>query len=214
MIGFIGADPVGRERIVRHFRSSPGWCFEFCDGVPAELNAALRRSDVIVLPAELFLANTGECRAADRPVLPYGAAQLLSPCFLAGCCDYLRDGFGLDELFHRLAGAMPLRPFRWNGAMVTLERCAIRCGSGSELLSWSEYRVLQTLLRNRGLAVARETLYQAFSERERANSRAIDMHVSNLRSKLNRLAGRSGREAAASQLQSVRGIGYRLVVCE
>ncbi len=214
MIGFIGADPVARERIVRHFRSTPDWSFEFFGSETSDLHAARRRSDVIVSPAELFLAHASEFRDADRPVLAFGAAQLLSSCFLAGCSDYLRDGFGLDELFHRLAGALPLRPFRWNGALVTLERCALRCGNRRELLSWSEYRVLQTLLRNRGWAVARETLYHAFSERERAASRAIDMHVSNLRRKLNRLAGRSGREAVVSQLQSVRGIGYRLIACE
>ncbi len=214
VVEFIGATLGLEERLLRYFGPAFEWEFRFVDTPPPDVCGWKRSVDVIVAPAELFLAKTQSFCAAQRPVVVHGARDHLSACFLSGCSDYLREPFGADELFHRVAAALPRARFQWLGMPVVLEVAGVRCGERLQPLRFAEQRILQTLLRNCGVPVAREALHRTFSHRELGASRVIDVHVSNLRRKLDHLVQHASPSIAASQLQAIRGLGYRFGPCE
>lgn len=76
-------------------------------------------------------------------------------------------------------------------------------GSEELPLTSSEYNLLETLARQAGQVVDKETLSeQALGKKLTAYDRSIDMHMSKLRHKL----GDNGQDI----IQTVRGIGYQL----
>lgn len=68
-------------------------------------------------------------------------------------------------------------------------------------LTAREFDVLAALARNAGRVVTRQHLMRRIWRTDDAGSRSVDVHVARLRSKLG---------AAARQLVTVRGVGYRL----
>jgi DNA-binding response OmpR family regulator len=78
-------------------------------------------------------------------------------------------------------------------------------GSPVELTS-TEFNLLEVLARNAGKVVTKGELSERGLGRPLARfDRSVDVHVSNLRQKLGRLA--DGR----SYIETVRGVGYQLV---
>ena len=68
-------------------------------------------------------------------------------------------------------------------------------------LTLLEYRLLETLIERRGRVQNRRQLLQAVWDTNAAiETRTVDMHVGRLRTKLG---------AAASLVETVRGVGYR-----
>jgi DNA-binding response OmpR family regulator len=180
-------------------------------------NAALiaQQFDVIVL--DLMLPDTsGEDllrswreRADDTPVLVLTArgfvldrVRLLN----LGADDYLIKPFDLLELSARLRA---LGRRQGGKDKATLEYGSLLLSRSEHVVMWSgmrieltkrEYRILESLLRNRDRVLSRrqmeETLY-GFGEEIESN--AIEVHVHNLRRKLSR-----------GLIETVRGSGYRL----
>ncbi len=90
---------------------------------------------------------------------------------------------------------------------VELEPTARRASvDGEEIeLTSSEYNVLATLMKNVGAVISKaELTEQALHKKLEAYDRSIDMHVSNLRSKLK-------TKNKPSPIKTVRGIGYMYV---
>lgn len=82
-------------------------------------------------------------------------------------------------------------------------------GVGELPLTEAELRLLSSLLGHAGKPLSREALCKSVLRRAwRPGERSLDLHVSNLRSKLREFA------PDALQIQSVRGIGYRLLINE
>lgn len=212
-VAVVDAPPVMQERIRLQFGDSPDWSVRFLEGSAADSKRLRRSADLLVLPAALMLAHPERFRALELPLVAYGPASQLSACFLAGCCDYLRTEFAMDELFHRLAALAPVPILVWRGFVVTLEPRAIRLEQTELPLRYAEYRILRTLLRNCGEVVTRAALYRSFAVRSLGSSRAVDMHVANVRRKLDRLVSTPSTSVARSPLETVRGIGYRLTNC-
>jgi two-component system alkaline phosphatase synthesis response regulator PhoP len=70
-------------------------------------------------------------------------------------------------------------------------------------LTGKEFKILVTLVRNKGNVMSREQLYQSIWEKETDNlQRTLDMHVSTLRKKL----GEYG-----SCIKTIRSVGYKFV---
>ena len=66
----------------------------------------------------------------------------------------------------------------------------------------AEYAILECLAREAGRVVSREQLMLSACERQLSPlDRALDVHISHLRSKLNRIGG---------EIVTVRGVGYLL----
>lgn len=188
--------------------------------------------DLYVLPVEQYTGGSMELQAGEPPVIAYGAAELLPLAFDCGCCDYLREPWGVSELRVRAARNLPPRRMRFSWAVVELHRNSLRCiehldterrssnpGGGrpdsvppAVKLSPPETALLKQLLASGGNPVPRECLQYALQHTSRIsrqeNSRAVDVHISGLRKKFNRLAG---YRLMPPPIRSVYGYGYQLI---
>ncbi len=130
--------------------------------------------------------------------------------FEVGADDYITKPFSARELTLRVEAllrrskAEPVSTSRRIAVgPVVLDREAHRVFSeGVEVdLTRLEYRLLEVMLERRGRVQTRRQLLQAVWDTNAAiETRTVDMHVARLRTKLG---------AAASLLETVRGIGYR-----
>lgn len=125
-----------------------------------------------------------------------------------GADDYITKPFGVMELISRVRAV--LRRSRANNAKaeeVTFENITMNTGSrlcvvdGNAVeLTFKEYELLETLLRNAGIVMKRDVLMERIWGIDfEGESRTLDMHVKTLRKKL----GDSGR-----YIQTVRNVGY------
>ncbi len=138
----------------------------------------------------------------DRVIgLEMGADDYLpKPCYprelLARLRAILRRAPALDDQKapdQFTAGRLTLWP---------LQRRVEQAGEALELTA-SEFNVLETLMRAGGEVVSKEQLsQQALGRQHEAYDRSVDVHVSNLRQKLG--------DGAGMEIETVRGIGYRL----
>ncbi len=144
------------------------------------------------------------------PVIVYGPSSLLVHAFHSGCTDYLKDPWEPAEFYVRLVKATSERfyLFRW-GEISFFPFYAVLKGQ-IEALTPQEYLLLFVLRRCVGRAVSRKTLSYALWGEERMETRAIDMHISQLRRKLSRLV--EGKETSPRYtICTVHGQGYLLL---
>ena len=129
---------------------------------------------------------------------------------LAGADDYMVKPFSFDELIARIQAIMR-RPSEALPSVLSIGGLELDPVShvvkqdGNEIsLTLKEFRLLEYFMRHPNQVVNREDLlthlwdfnYEAFSN-------VVDVHIKNLRQKLD-------RANAPSVLETVRGIGYRL----
>ncbi|HLX89191.1 MAG TPA: response regulator transcription factor [Acidimicrobiales bacterium] len=127
-----------------------------------------------------------------------------------GADDYLVKPFQFDELLARLR-ALQRRPANTVGPAltvgdVTLDPASrvVRVGTEEPALTATELAILELLLRRSpGVVDRRAIAVQVWDfEADAVGSNTIDVHMARLRSKL---------AAATARLETVRGVGYRIV---
>jgi DNA-binding response OmpR family regulator len=127
----------------------------------------------------------------------------------AGADDYLIKPFDFSELLARL-NALQRRPALQFGnelccGDLTFDPRTQRCAVGFDVvkLTMTEGAILELLMRRSPLVVTREVIaHHAWQEAYRtAASNTIEAHIARLRSKLG---------ASTAEIQTVRGLGYRV----
>jgi len=196
-------------------------CADGEEGLASALGAQLDLAILdVVLPKRDGFSLLAEIRAA-RPTLPVilvtarGSEQDRVHGLQTGADDYVVKPFSSKELLARVAAVMRRSAERPTdvgrlvlaGRTIDFERREVVRADGSSVqLSEREAELLRYLVQNRGRAIARSELLQrvwGLSTGDLA-TRAIDMHVVNLRDKL---ADPSERPEV---LLTVRGKGYML----
>jgi DNA-binding response OmpR family regulator len=199
-------------RVVREEGGSATWCVDATSG----LRAADQEHDVIVLdwmlPDGSGPAFCEQLRRSSNatPVLMLTARGEVADRVTglrSGADDYLVKPFEIDELLARL-DALIRRNKRLvelhRGAMV-IDRLHRRCTlHGVELdLTAREYELLLRLAVAEGEPVSRTMLLRdVWKTNFDAGSGVLDVHISRLRDKLG---------ANAGCIETVRGVGYRLI---
>ncbi len=109
----------------------------------------------------------------------------------------------VKAVLRRVSGqVLPPEKFQVGNLEVDLAKYIVRCESKDISLTASELRLLAALAKEPGMVKQRPELLAASGDAERfADERTVDAHVKNIRRKLG---------SCGSQLETVRGVGYRL----
>jgi DNA-binding response OmpR family regulator len=129
-----------------------------------------------------------------------------------GADDYLAKPFALIELLSRI-NAVARRKFNITNPDVSLGDFTMKvqarklvCAGTEVDLTKKEYDLLQYLVLNNGKVLTRQQLYEHIWGNildDQYDSNFIDVHIKNLRKKLN-------LHAPSPWLETVRGVGYRI----
>lgn len=126
-----------------------------------------------------------------------------------GADDYLTKPFGMTELVSRVKAT--LRRSKWNtkeqsvyriGELyVNTENHTVFVNESEVVLSFKEFALLSALLEAGGKVLSREQLFMKVWGEYYGESRTLDVHIRNLRNKL---------ETAGQYIQTVKNIGYKI----
>lgn len=213
-------DPAIREVLGAYLRQEGYEVVEAADGL--EALGKIPQASLVVL--DLMLPRLSGWEVArelrrDYPELPVlmltakGEEEERIRGLDLGADDYVTKPFSPREVVARvkavLRRANPLESaatvLRAGPLEIDTERVMARVGASRLELTPTEFRLLETLARTPGRAFTRQELLEAALPDSDALERVIDVHLKNLRKKLE-AAGATGL------LETVRGVGYRLWV--
>ncbi len=191
------------------------------DGVRALAAVRAHPPDLVVLDLGLPKLDGLEVarairRDSDLPIIMLTARVDEEDRLLGlevGADDYLAKPFSPRELVARVRAVLrrsarhaPQGPIlRVAGLTIDVPALSVRRGSESIELTPTEFRIVTALARHPGRVLTRAQLLDAAHPDDvESFDRAIDSHVKNIRRKLE-------PEGAARVIESVYGIGYRMV---
>jgi DNA-binding response OmpR family regulator len=155
--------------------------------------------------------NTGN-NAAIIIITARGAVEDKVMGLDLGADDYLAKPFALVELLSRIQ-AVARRKFNISNQnlkigefTLELQSRKVLCDGNEVIITKKEYDLLHYLLINRNKVLTRNQLYEHIWGNildDQYDSNFIDVHIKNLRKKLN-------DHALTPWLETVRGIGYRI----
>lgn len=204
-VQFLFTDPELESRL--------RWYFDKVDDLQARFRNEFSGApvpDVLVFPAERLtsVVEMAGYAFSHVPRLAYGPASLLKACFNAGCSDYVREPWDIDELHIRLGRSVSFRRFRVAGKVLEMAPGYLSGPRDTCGISHGEYLVLRLLVGHTDTVVPREVFFYALRRDVSTDSRLVDVYISRLRKKLEAAVGVLPEEAG---IQSVRGVGYRLI---
>jgi len=130
----------------------------------------------------------------------------------AGADDYIAKPFGMMELLARVRANLRRRTAIESNSDATLCVGCIEMRASSHtvtvegqpiLLTFKEFELLYTLLKNQGVVMSRQKLLESvWGIDSEIETRTVDVHIGTLRQKLGR---------AGELIETVRGVGYRVI---
>ena len=212
-------DDTELAALMRTFLTGHGIGLDVCLDGDSGLHAALSgRYDLIILDVMMpkldgFTVLKRLRERSRTPVLMLTARADHKSRIIGlegGADDYLPKPFDPLELLARVRAILRRSGPPPAGQPSSVEIGGVRIDAGSRTVTRNgapvevtsiEYDVLDTLLRSAGRVVSRDELMHRLYQREATPfDRAIDVHVSHLRKKL---------EGARAVIRTVRGVGYQ-----
>jgi two-component system response regulator RegX3 len=195
------------------------------DGTAALAAARERAYDIVILDVMLpGISGTDVCRAlraeSDVPILMLTARDAEVDRVLGlelGADDYVTKPFSTAELLSRVRAILRRRELdrvtgggatvrRLGGLQIDLGRHEVLVDGDRVHLTLSEFKVLALLAEQPDNVISRRELMQNLWASEHVgDEHACEVHISNLRRKIERDASRPER------LVTVRGLGYKLL---
>ncbi len=211
-------DDQDLAELLRDFMARHGFALDWADRPSAGLERLAERPDLVLLDIMLPEADGFEvCRrirasGSAVPVIMLTArgddADRIRG-LRGGADDYLPKPFNPLELLARVEAVLrripPAPPAEPSSKGLDPDRRSL-CLDGREVpLTPSEYRIMEAMVDQPGRAFTRDQLLELMDEAGAVDSfdRAIDIHVSRLRSKL------EDDPKQPRHLLTVRGVGYR-----
>jgi two-component system response regulator RegX3 len=196
---------------------------EFADGESALEATRSARYDVLVLDVRLpGLSGIEICRRlrgeSDVPILILTAMDAEVDRVLgleAGADDYVTKPFSVAELVSRVRAILRRRELdrassfgvrRVGSLELDVSRHEVRLDGATIRLTPSEFRLLALLAEEpERVYTRREIMRHLWNSSYVGDERACDIHVSNLRRKIEATPG------SPSRLVTIRGVGYKLL---
>lgn len=213
-------DDTELSELLTQYLSLEGFkCHSVYDGETAIKKALNQRFDAIILDVMLPKANGFEVLKAIRPHLEVPILMLTARGddidriigLEIGADDYLQKPCNPRELIARLK-AILRRTQKQPPAKSIIEKQGIHLDCIRHIvthhekildLTNAEFRILEMLMKSPGQAYSKEELTEyALGRKYTAFDRSIDVHISNLRSKL------GDEQTKEPLIKTIRGFGY------
>lgn len=171
--------------------------------LPSEFYAEYRNKKVdlvlldIMLPEEDGLTILKKIRAEDKlmPVIMLTAKDSEFDKVTGldmGADDYIAKPFGMTELVSRIRAVLrrtrltadASKIYTVGGLELDTEKHIVKVDGNEIYLSFKEYSILEILLESDGKAVTREELFSKVWGEYYGESRTLDVHIKNIRTKL------------------------------
>lgn len=128
-----------------------------------------------------------------------------------GADDYVPKPFGMMELTARIRALLrrsdtgqPEGDYSMGSLHLSTQSRTVRVDDEEVLLTYKEFELLLLLIENSNRVLTRDRLLDSvWGHNFDGESRTVDVHIGNLRSKLGR---------AGDMIETVRGVGYKLTV--
>ncbi len=126
-----------------------------------------------------------------------------------GADDYIAKPFGMTELVSRIRAVMrrtklmtaKSKTYTVGELELDMEKHIVKVDGREVYLSFKEYSILEVLLSAGGKAVTREEMFAKVWGEYYGESRTLDVHIKNLRTKLG---------TAGKYIQTIKNVGYRM----
>jgi len=138
-----------------------------------------------------------------------GDQKDIARSFNAGCADFLKDPWNNEELEARIFKVLNVKKNHLNWDKLVLSQKNISTGNLSIDISIEEYIILKKLIENINEPVPREALLYSLWGNNNENSRVVDMHISNLRKKVEIL--RKHDNSCCGRIKTIRSYGYMII---
>ena len=199
------------ELILRNLQAVGHRCVQAYDGAEALERLDGERFDLVILDIMLPRLSGFEVmsRIHDTPVIFLTAMGNVMDKVRGlglGAEDYIVKPFEMLELIARVNVVLrrtkaQSRRFSLDGVTVDFDNMTVSRGQRAVELTPQEFQLLETLIRNRNIALSREKLLDlAWGMDYYGDARTVDVHIQKLRKKL----------GWSEQIKTVYKVGYRL----
>lgn len=125
-----------------------------------------------------------------------------------GADDYLAKPFGMMEMVSRVKSVLrrtapkAATVLKCGSIVLSAEKHSVSVDGNEIVLTLKEYDLLHLFLKNQGLVLTRDQLLEKIWGQDFfGETRTVDVHIGTLRTKLGK---------AGNQIETVRGVGYRM----